>query len=135
MFAALTLQALMVMVPAPREEETSDKGPAFFGVWCYPSDKNDGLLIREVIEKSPAEKAGVKVNDLMLTFNGKKYLDGKELSKEILALRPGTTLPLHIVRDGKEMTLKVRLGVRPVSIPLPEEEQPIPSLPEELKRR
>lgn len=69
-----------------------------------------GALVSEVQKDSPAEQAGVKRGDVITGFNGKDVKDNHELASAVAATPIGKSVPLKIVRDGKEMTLNVKIG-------------------------
>jgi serine protease Do len=69
-----------------------------------------GVVVSSVQKESPAEKAGLKPEDVILKFNGKTLENTVELSTWVANTSPGTTVTLSISRDGKEMPIKVKLG-------------------------
>ncbi len=72
-----------------------------------------GVLVRDVIEDSPADEAGIKQEDVIIKFDGKKVLNSSNLTRLIRGSSPGEEVELKILRDGKEKTLTVTLGKRP----------------------
>lgn len=86
------------------------KGAGFLGLGT--KDSESGLLAEKVGEGHAAEKAGVKSGDVILEMGGAKIAD-KAAMKEFLAEKvEGDAFDMKILRDGKEMTLKVKLGKR-----------------------
>ncbi len=71
-----------------------------------------GALVNEVEPGSPADKAGVKSEDVILEVNGKKINSSNELQSEIAKMKPGETVELTIWRQKKEIKLNVKLGTR-----------------------
>lgn len=69
-----------------------------------------GVLIVEVVEKSPAQKAGLKVGDVIVSFNNTPIKTLKELARIIGGAPIGKELPIIIVRKGKKETLQVTLA-------------------------
>jgi serine protease Do len=65
-----------------------------------------GALVSSVAPGGAAEKAGVKPGDVVIEYNGKAISNTTELQKLVSATRPGTTVPLKVVRNGKEQTLR-----------------------------
>jgi serine protease Do len=59
---------------------------------------------------SPAEKAGIKEGDVILEIGGEKITKDNTLAKIISKYNPNDSVDMKILRDGKEMTLKVVLG-------------------------
>lgn len=70
----------------------------------------EGVLIRDVVEDSPAEKAGIEKRDVILTFGGEKVLDTERFVRMVKRTSPGDELKLLILRDGKEKTLTITIG-------------------------
>lgn len=72
-------------------------------------DVDYGLLVVKVEEKSPAEKAGIKVNDIITHLNGKKVDSFTMFARNIAFSKPGETVTLTLSRDGKSVKVKARL--------------------------
>ena len=64
-----------------------------------------GALVSQVSAGGPAEKGGVKPGDVILEFNSRPVTDTADLQKMVAATKPGTSVGLKVVRDGKEQTL------------------------------
>jgi serine protease Do len=69
----------------------------------------EGALVTQVESDSPAAKAGVKVGDVVRELDGKQIPDAGELQVEVGQKRPGSTIKLGILRDGKNVTVPVTL--------------------------
>ncbi len=72
-------------------------------------DEN-GALISNVFPGSPADKAGLKNGDIIRALNGKEIHESHELPAMVALLPVGQSIDLKVLRDGKELTLKVNLG-------------------------
>jgi len=72
-----------------------------------------GVAISQVIDDSPAADAGLKHNDVIIEFNGKKVQKANELKNRVAVLTPGTKVELVVLRDGKKKTIIVELTKRP----------------------
>ncbi|RKX56800.1 MAG: serine protease [Thermodesulfobacteriota bacterium] len=70
----------------------------------------EGALITEVMPDSPAEKAGLKEKDVVVSYNGKPVRNASDLKNYVLLTKPGTEVILKVIRNGKEMQLKVKIG-------------------------
>jgi serine protease Do len=68
-----------------------------------------GALVSQVEADSPAAKAGLKVGDVITELNGKKMDNSGQLQAAISAQRPGSTITLNVVREGKSLNLPVTL--------------------------
>lgn len=75
-------------------------------------DKQDGVLIADVMKDSPAEKAGLKSGDIILQYNGIKAKNGNKLRSDIGMMRPGDSLQLQILRGEKKESYHVTLGAK-----------------------
>jgi serine protease Do len=70
----------------------------------------EGTLVGEVVEDSPAQKAGIKDGDVIIEMNGKKIRNSAQLRNTVASTSPGTPVELKILRDGREKTIAVTLG-------------------------
>jgi len=70
----------------------------------------NGALLRTVEEGGPGDKAGLKPGDVVVEFNGKPVTDNDQLVSMVVATRPGTTVPVTIVRDKKRQPVNVTVG-------------------------
>ncbi|MDD2721321.1 MAG: trypsin-like peptidase domain-containing protein [Gallionella sp.] len=73
-----------------------------------------GVLITEVIANSPAEKAGILAGDILLSIGNKPITDWNAMLETVTSLPPGQTATIHTMRDGKEQSMQVKIGKRPV---------------------
>lgn len=71
-----------------------------------------GALVSEVVKDTPAEKAGLKSGDIILTFDGKPVHDAGELSRIVAVTEPGKKVQVKILRNGKEESFGVTLEQR-----------------------
>jgi serine protease Do len=69
-----------------------------------------GALVSEVVQGSPAEKAGVKQGDVITSFNNRAIKDSHELSSAVAGTAVDKDVPLNVMRDGKETALRIRIG-------------------------
>ena len=73
---------------------------------------SSGVTIADVTPNGPAEKAGLKTGDTIISVNGHPVKNGDELVADISALKPGTVAKLGYVRNGKESTAEVTIADR-----------------------
>lgn len=73
-------------------------------------DKPHGALVAQVTPNSPAQKAGLKAGDVILSYNGTELNRSNELPPLVGSTAAGSTASLGILRDGKEQTLKLTIG-------------------------
>jgi len=74
-----------------------------------------GALVADVTTPSPAAEAGVKSGDTILSVNGVKIADSRDLARQIAAFAPGTKVDLNVLRAQKEMSIPVKLGLLPTA--------------------
>ncbi len=86
---------------------------AYFGSIPDYEDSTTGVKLAGVSEGGPAEKAGIKSGDIIISFGGKPVATVYDYTKCIAAHKPGDVVEVKLKRDGKEMTLKVTLAPRP----------------------
>lgn len=71
-----------------------------------------GVVISDVVAGSPAEKAGLKVGDIITTVDGKQVKTGDELVADIAGRKPGSKAAIGFVRNGQEQSTSVTIGDR-----------------------
>ena len=69
----------------------------------------DAAKVERVWRDSPADKAGVKINDKILSIQGKAVTDRDTLVAVLGTLKPGDVAKIKLVRDGKEMEVEAKL--------------------------
>jgi serine protease Do len=75
-----------------------------------------GMVVAQVEKGGPADKAGLKVQDVILEVNGKKAQSYDAFRNEVAAMRPGSTVRLNLLRGGKSLDLTITLGERPATV-------------------
>ena len=76
---------------------------------------DEGILVNQVMPKSPAEAAGLKTGDLILSVDGKPVKDPRELQRIIGEAEIGKNIELTILRDKAKHTVKVQVSEMPAS--------------------
>lgn len=71
-----------------------------------------GVLVSEVMEGTPAEKAGIQAGDVIVEVAGKKVEDVHALRNKIALFKPGQDVPFKILRERKEKQITVAIGNR-----------------------
>jgi serine protease Do len=71
-----------------------------------------GAVVLEVVPNGPAEKAGLKQDDVIVSLNGKD-VDSRSLRLALGSMVPGTSINLKVLRDGSEMNRSVTLDAMP----------------------
>jgi len=111
----------------------AESGDYWIGVACYPvpgamrallgAEHHAGLMVANVIAESPAGKAGIREDDVLLEANGKSLATVEDLFKAVNTVndQKGQKLSLRLLRDGKPLTIDVQPQKRPEAIPVPGE--------------
>jgi serine protease Do len=88
--------------------------PANGGSWLgvRTEFKSESCVVIEVITGSPAEKAGLKTDDVIRKFNGRDIDGLARLGRLVQQTRPGTRIVLEIQRGEQTLSLKVEIGKR-----------------------
>jgi serine protease Do len=76
----------------------------------------NGAIVSDVVENSPADKAGMKRGDVIEEYDGRKTDDPNQLRNMVASSVPGEEHSVTVLRDGKELTLKVTIGELPADI-------------------
>lgn len=81
------------------------------GYFNVKEDK--GVIVVKIFKDSPAASAGLKEGDLVLDFGGKPVKATRDLVRMVSFSPVGSIVAMKILRDGKEMTLNVKIGRSP----------------------
>lgn len=80
---------------------------------AFGLSKVEGALVAEVSLDSPAEHAGLKQGDIILSYQGKSVPNIAALRNAVAMMEPGTKLVLNVLRDGETVEVVVDLGSHP----------------------
>jgi serine protease Do len=72
-----------------------------------------GALVAKVLPDSPAEDAGIRVGDVIVAFDGKQVDHSSGLPPIVGSTKVGVKIPVDVIRNGKEKTVRVKLGELP----------------------
>jgi serine protease Do len=75
--------------------------------------KTEGILVTEVTPGSPAEKAGFKQGDVILSFNGSPLADVSDLRNRVALTAPGSSIMLNVIRNSRRKQVQVVIGEQP----------------------
>lgn len=94
-------------------EDATEGLAAFAGIILQKDEDKKAVVVAAPLKGSPAEKAGLKKGDVVLKVGATGATDLETAVKAVRAAKPGTKLEFSIDRDGKEMTVTVKVGVLP----------------------
>lgn len=72
-----------------------------------------GALIAGVVRGGPADRAGLKPGDVLLTLAGAEITTSSSMLNQIAAIKPGEEVEMRVMRRGQELKLSVKMGKRP----------------------
>jgi serine protease Do len=75
-------------------------------------DEPKGALVASVVEGEPADQAGLRQGDVILSVNGENIEDANALLRTIAGLQPGDSADITVFRQGEEKEFTVTLGIR-----------------------
>jgi len=106
----------------------------FLGIFFQEMDKDkaealnlssgEGVLVSRVQSGTPADKAGMKVGDVIIGFNGEKIENGQKFRMTVAKAGPGQKITLDILREGKKISKDVTLTDRDKFMAKAPEEEP-----------
>jgi serine protease Do len=121
-----TLQAADVAPPSPPKPQPATGRPApkaYLGVSiqnltpesakAFAAPDTSGALVEQVDPRGPAAAAGLQSGDVIRSFKGKALASAAELIGLVGAEEPGTEIGLEILRNGRALSLQVRLATPP----------------------
>ena len=84
----------------------------------------DGAIVDQLSPDGPAQRAGLKAGDVIVSINGQTVKSPTELTQKVAFARPGDVLRLDVLRNGQALQLTVHAGVRPSEPTLARMDQP-----------
>jgi len=75
-----------------------------------------GVLISGVYADGPAQQAGLRAGDILLSVNGEALHDGRDGMNTVASLAPGETVTIEVLRRDDVIKLKITVGIRPLPI-------------------
>jgi serine protease Do len=69
--------------------------------------------VADVQPNSPAQRAGIRSGDVIVSVNGESINEARSLAQRIGSMMPGTSVRLGVIRNGQESTVSLTLGELP----------------------
>src|SRR6201996_9721531 len=89
-------------------------------------DQKSGAIVAGVLQGGPADKAGIKPGDILMSINDDTITDTTRLLNVVAQIKPGTAVKVHVMRKNKELDVNVVIGKRPAqprAPQMPDEDQ------------
>ena len=83
---------------------------SFLGVFTEDNDR--GVTVTRVVKDSPADKAGIKKNDIISKFDNEDITSVNKLNRLINEAAPGQVVSLVVTRDGGKQNISLKMGKR-----------------------
>ena len=76
-------------------------------------EESYGVLVSRILEKSPAEKAGLEPGDIIVSLDDEKVKTTQDVIRMVLKKAVGSKVTLGVIRNGKIYSMRVEIGERP----------------------
>ena len=82
----------------------------WLGVYIVSNKKDGSQIVNSVVKASPADKAGIKNRDVIVSIDSKRIKKYKDITNIVKALSPGKVIKIEVKRDNRLKVLKVKIG-------------------------
>jgi serine protease DegQ len=72
-----------------------------------------GVLVTEVVRRSPADEAGIKTGDILIAIDNNAINNWSAMLETVANLPPGKVVPIKLMRNGESISLQVKIAKRP----------------------
>ncbi len=79
----------------------------------YGIEGGEGVFVVDVVKGDPADSAGIRGGDVILSIQGEKVKDARDLTARVALIEVGDEVAVKVMRGGKEKVFKVTVGKRP----------------------
>jgi putative serine protease PepD len=101
------------VLPRLQQGETIER--AWLGVSSAPDAGGDGARVQELTAGSPAQRAGLRAGDVIVSVDGRAVAEPSDIAAAIEDRRPGDSVRIEVLRGGERESLTVELGTRPAN--------------------
>ena len=106
---------LLTFEKSKENEKEMVSGPGFVGLALRFEEETKEVVIADVLDSSPARKAGLVKDDVLLAVAGAEVTGMRQAVQAVRRAKPGEDLLLRVRRAGKEQDEKVKVGLFPLS--------------------
>jgi putative serine protease PepD len=110
---AVPSNAVREVLPRLQQGETIER--AWLGVSSAPDAGGDGARVQEVTAGSPAQRAGLRAGDVIVSVDGRAVAEPSDIAAAIEDRQPGDSVRIEVLRGGARETFPVELGTRPAN--------------------
>jgi serine protease Do len=130
---AVPINGATAILPQLRAEGRVSRGYIGVGLRDIDADlqrslglsASQGAMIQDVTEGSPADRAGIRPYDVVVSFDEQTVRNDEQLIREISSRKPGSAARITVARDGREQSFTLKLAERPIRA-APRTERPVP---------
>ncbi len=72
-------------------------------------DRVQGIIVSDVAAGGPAAQAGVQVNDMITSVDGKPVISAQETMDQVAEIRPGSVITIQVIRNDQKLSLPVTI--------------------------
>jgi S1-C subfamily serine protease len=106
---SLMASIMFIGAPIPAEPTPDPFGRGYMGIYIH-----SGTLIIESVERGlPAERAGIKPQDIIVRVGTLQPETFKQVVAHICSFRPGAIVEMEVMRGNERKVFKVKLALRP----------------------
>ncbi len=123
---AFTIPSNMVLKIAQQLKEKGTVERGWLGISYSPVETEDvelfglraakGVLVERVLKDSPAENAGIQIEDVLFEVDGVELVNSEQFRRHVAELHPGDVARLRVLRSRQELRLEVKLGLQPENL-------------------
>lgn len=78
-------------------------------------DQIQGIVVNDVAQDGPAARAGIQVNDVIVSVNNKPAISALETMDQVAEIRPGSVIPVEVMRNDRKLTIQVTIQEYPAT--------------------
>jgi len=93
-----------------KQDINNSLGDNGYDAYLYATNQSNRVLIREMLQGSPAKAAGLLPGDMVLSYDRKRMFATRDLQNATAGGRAGESVPVEILRNGQPMTLYIPRG-------------------------
>lgn len=133
---SIAVLATGIAIARPAGAQSTDRG--WLGVYTQSltddlrdefNVRGDGVLVTRVTRGGPADRAGIRRGDVVVSIGGREVSDAGDLTERVRSYRSGQYATIRVLRDGQSRTFNVRLGSRDDVRDEDADETPVPRAP------